>query len=113
MSIVARGLGQPESPLVTQGLGQTEPAAPGAMAALLAGAGSLTGTLTVDTGTPPTPPPTGGAFGAWAIPIRLEHLTADMGATLTGSSSLTGSLEAFDWSPIYDMNNNALILELV
>jgi hypothetical protein len=111
VSIVARGLGQPESPLVTQGLGQTEPAAPGAMAALLAGAGSLTGTLTADQPTEPPPTVTGGGF-VGRITL-LEHTTVDMAALLTGTGTLTGTLEAFDWSPIYDEMNNALILELV
>jgi hypothetical protein len=59
MSIVGRGL--PDGPIVTGGLGSTAPAAPGEMSALLVGSGSVTATLSADTGAPPETP--GGGWG--------------------------------------------------
>lgn len=69
MAIVARGLGQPDGPLVTGGYGTSELAPEGAIAAHLYGTGALTATLT--NGATPEPEPSGQGWGWTAHHIAL------------------------------------------
>jgi hypothetical protein len=99
VAIVARGLGQPEDgALVAAGLGTAEPAAPGAMAALIVGVGTVTATLVGDTGTPPEQPDRVGVFHArpQMPPLRPAplHYITDTAAHLTGGASVTATLTA-------------------
>ena len=105
MSIVTRGLGQPEDgALVALGLGLSTAVEPdGIMACVAAGSGSMTCTLSTSTRT------VGGApsFGPVVVipPTRKPTTYADLAATITGSSSVSATLD-------YSLNVDLLVAQL-
>lgn len=119
MAIVAHGLGQPEQgAIVAGGLGATE-VDPNALRAVLSGSGAILATLT-DGATPEPPAPAGTGspgFQGWVIPVPQQAPKAKPGhlvATLTGTSSLTASID-FTIDPdqlAYELSV-ALLLDLV
>jgi hypothetical protein len=117
VAIVARGLGQPDGPLVTGGYGSTEPAPPGSIGAHLTGTGVLAATLT-DGATPPEPEPTGG--GTWPLhyftpkPAPTPRRVGELAAHLSGASRVFAEATTTEHQPTgFDDLALLLTLELV
>jgi len=113
-NLTTGGLGAPGGLLVTGGMGAAEEAPHGAMRAVLAGSGSLTGTL-VDGSSPSHPggPP---MFGYWARPILrpAKPIPGHMAAHLCGAGSLTGDLEGVLLLPPWaDQLADLLLFDLI
>lgn len=112
MTILTGGLGQPESPIVTAGLGASEPAAAGAITAHLSGAGALTGALTGGDASTPTAP--AGKPWTTAIPLGPQTIPTHVTAALTGAATLTADLGyTLDTTVIEDEINALLVLNLI
>lgn len=91
MAVVAGGLGLPEhGAIVSQGLGASEPANPGAITATIGAGAALTATLTA------TSSQSAGGLRPARRPqrTRTTHpIPAYMAATLTAAASLTADIE--------------------
>lgn len=119
MAIVARGLGQPDGPLVTGGYGSTEPAPPGSIGAHLTGTGVLAATLT--NGATPEPEPTGQGWGWTAHHLALlkaqqeqqarRPIVGSLGAHLYGTSRVYAEATTTEYQ-LTGFDDLALLLTL-
>lgn len=109
MSIVGRGL--PDGPIVTGGMGLSEPVAPGVMSALLVGVGSATASLDVGADA-------AGTVASWfrlppRQPPRRVSTYVNASAVLVGTGALAATAEAEPRHPGLDDLSILFALELV